>query len=154
MTKSGEDVSLSEYQALAEFRYQIRRFLHFSEQAARAVGLEPHQHQLLLVLKGLPHGMPASIRHIAERLQVQHHSAVELIDRLEGLVERSRSEHDRREVFIKLTPRGERLLRELSLHHRTELRSAGPSLVRALNPLIAAGRAKASAAGQGSELWR
>lgn len=160
MPKSGEDVSEAEYRALAEFRYQIRRFLHFSEQAARAAGLEPHQHQLLLALKGLPGTVPPTIRRIAERLQIQHHSAVELIDRLEehGLVGRSRGEQDRREVFIHLTPRGDRVLRELSLHHRAELRSAGPALVRALNPLIGAGPArqpaKAAAAGQGSPSWR
>ncbi len=132
------DLPLDEYQALAEFRFQIRRFTHFSEQAARAAGLEPQQHQLLLALKGFPEGQRATIGDLAERLQLQHHSAVELIDRSvsQGLVERSRGTADRRQVFVALTPHGETLLRDLTLHHRRELRSAGPALVRALNALI------------------
>jgi DNA-binding MarR family transcriptional regulator len=132
------DLSLEEYRALADFRFQIRRFTHFSEQAARAAGLEPQQHQLLLALKGFPEGKCATIGDLAVRLQLQHHSAVELVGRSvhEGLVERNRGEADRRQVFVSLTPHGETLLRELSLHHRQELRSAGPALVRALDALI------------------
>src|SRR6185369_9323763 len=85
-----------DYQALAEFRYQIRRFLHFSEQAARAAGIEPKQHQLLLAIKGLPESLRPTIGTLADRMQLQHHSAVELIDRLEkaGMVDRTRSEID------------------------------------------------------------
>ncbi len=137
MDKTGVDISDSEYRALAEFRHQIRRFLHFSEKAARAAGLEPQHHQLLLALKGLPEGSVPSIRNIAERLQIQHHSAVELLDRLQerGLAERTRSPEDHREVLVRLTERGEKVLRELSLHHRAELQSAGPALVRALEQL-------------------
>ena len=84
----------SDYQALAELRYQIRRFLHFSEQAARNAGLEPQQHQLMLALKGLPEGVRPRIGELAERLQIQHHSAVELINRLAaaGYVKRGRHE--------------------------------------------------------------
>jgi DNA-binding MarR family transcriptional regulator len=128
-----------EYRALAEFRFQIRQFIHFSEQAARAVGLEPQQHQLLLALKGFPEGKAPAIGEIAARLQLQHHSTVELIDRSVrlGLVERQRGESDRRQVFIRLTPHGEALLRDLSLHHRRELRATGPALVRALDALAA-----------------
>jgi DNA-binding MarR family transcriptional regulator len=135
---SHRDLPLKEYQALAEFRFQIRRFTHFSEQAARAAGLEPQQHQLLLALKGFPHAESATIGDLAERLQLQHHSAVELVGRSvsQGLVERSRGTTDRRQVFVALTPHGETLLRDLTLHHRRELRSAGPALVRALNALI------------------
>ena len=132
------DLPLNEYQALAEFRFQIRRFTHFSEQAARAAGLEPQQHQLLLAVKGLPDGECATIGSLAERLQLQHHSAVELVGRSvsQGLVARSRGTADRRQVFVTLTPHGETLLRDLTLHHRRELRSAGPALVRALNALM------------------
>ena len=65
-----QEITLSQYQSLAEFRYQLRRFLHFSEQAARSVGLEPQQHQLLLTLKGLPQGRPATVSEVAERLQI------------------------------------------------------------------------------------
>lgn len=126
------------YRALAECRYEIRRFLNFSEQAARAAGIEPQQHQALLAIKGLPLGLRATVGMLAERLQLQHHSTVELIDRLEakGLLLRRRSGADRREVFLRLTGRGERLLRALSLPHQAELRSAGPTLLRALKGVI------------------
>lgn len=128
-----------DFHALAEFRYQIRRFLHFSETAARAAGVEPQQHQFLLSVKGLPEEVRPTVRNLAERMQVQHHSAVELIDRLEkaGLVLRRRSEMDRREVLVELTAKGERLLRDLSLHHQDELRNSGPALAQSLRRLIA-----------------
>ena len=133
-----QEITLSEYQSLAEFRYQLRCFLHFSEQAARAVGLEPQQHQLLLTLKGLPFGRYATVSELAERLQIRHHSTVELIDRMvdRNLIKRSRDENDQRKVIIHLTPYGEKVLRKLSLLHRTELRSTGPELVRVLNQVI------------------
>jgi len=128
-----------DYKALAEFRYQIRRFLTFSQQAARAAGIDPQQHQLLLAIRGLPEGIKPSIRTLAERLQIRHHSAVELIDRsvAHGLVQRQRDGIDRRQVTIHLTSKGERLLSELSLHHRDELRTAGPELARVLRATIA-----------------
>ena len=133
-----ETLTLSDYASLAELRYQIRCFLAFSEQAARAAGLEPRQHQLLLSLKGLPENARPTIGELAERLQIQHHSAVELVNRLgaAGYVRRQRDGDDRREVLLSLTPRGEKVLRELSLHHRAELRSAGPALVKALRRAI------------------
>ena len=128
----------NDYESLAEFRYQIRRFLHFSEQAARARGLEPHQHQLLLALRGLAKSEPPSIRVLAERLQIQHHSAVEMVDRLvdRGLVSRSRAPSDRRQVLVHLTPRGESELENLAMCHLDELRNNGPALVGALEALI------------------
>ena len=131
-------LTAGDYQSLAEFRHQIRRFLHFSERAARRAGLEPTQHQLLLALKGLPAEVRPRIGEMAERLQIQHHSAVELINRLEagGLVRRRRGREDRREVLVELTARGEKILRQLSLHHRTELRSQGPALLNALERLL------------------
>ena len=127
-------LALSDYQALAELRYQIRLFLRFSEEAARKMGLEPQQHQLMLVLKGLPSGMRPTIGALAERMQIQHHSAVELVNRLSagGLVRRNRSGEDRRQVLLGLTPKGEKVLRELSIGHKAELRSQGPALVAAL----------------------
>jgi DNA-binding MarR family transcriptional regulator len=127
-----------DYRALAEFRYQIRRFLTFSEREARAAGLEPQQHQLLLAIKGLPPGQRPSIGTLAERLQLRHHSAVELVNRMveRRLATRRRSEVDGREVLIQVTARGELLLRRLSLAHKNELRSMGPSLVRTLKTLI------------------
>ena len=133
-----EEMTLADYRALAEFRYQLRRFLRFSEQVTREMDLEPQQHQLLLALKGLPEGRNATIGDIAERLQLRHHSTVELIDRLveRGLIERTRDETDQRRVLIKLTPEGEEELKKLSALHRTELQSTGPALVQALNELI------------------
>jgi DNA-binding MarR family transcriptional regulator len=123
-----------DYESLAELRYQIRRFLRFSEDIARAAGLEPHQHQLMLALKGLPQGVRPRVRELAERLQIQHHSTVELVNRLAagGYVHRERGEKDRREVLLSLTPKGEKILKELSLHHRAELRTQGPILIAAL----------------------
>ncbi len=127
-----------DYRALAEFRYQIRRFLRFSEDAARAAGLEPQQHQLLLALKGLPEGVEPTISELAERLQIRHHSVVELIDRLEArrLAQRQRSETDRRKVCVQLTPEGERILETLTVQHQGELESAGPRLLEALEKLL------------------
>ena len=131
-------LTLSDYQALAEFRYQIRKFLHFSEHAVQAAGLERGQYQLMLAIKGMPEGVRPRIRELANRMQIQHHSAVELINRLEsgGYVRRERAQEDRREVLLALTPKGERVLGELALHHHDELRSAAPSLVAALRRLM------------------
>ncbi|HAH00126.1 MAG TPA: MarR family transcriptional regulator [Ktedonobacter sp.] len=133
-----DEVTIDDYRGLGEFRYQIRRFLRFSEQVAREAGIEPQQHQLLLAIKGLPEGMTASISILAERLQIQHHSAVELVDRLveRGLVERRRDEDDLRRVLVKLTLEGEDVLRNLSRHTLIELRSIGPALVGSLSGLI------------------
>jgi len=138
MMNPKDEISMAEYQSLAEFRYQLRRFLRFSEQAARAAGLEPQQHQLLLAIKGLPEGKNATISTLAERLQLEHHSTVELTDRLveRGFVERCRDEADQRRVLVNLTPRGEEVLQMLSLSHQAELQSAGPALVQALNELL------------------
>ncbi len=131
-------LSLSDYQALAEFRFQIRKFLHFSELAVQAAGLERGQYQLMLAIKGMPEGVRPRIRELANRMHIQHHSAVELVNRLErgGYVRRERSEGDRREVLLALTPKGERVLEELALHHHNELRSAAPTLVAALRRLM------------------
>jgi DNA-binding MarR family transcriptional regulator len=143
--------SSSDYESLAGVRYQIRRFLHFSEQAARNAGLEPQQHQLMLALKGLPEGTRPRVGELAERLQIKHHSAVELINRLAaaGYVRRRPADEDRREVLIVLTPKGERVLRELSFHHRVELRKRGPLLIDALKRAMAMKNGLASAAPRG-----
>jgi DNA-binding MarR family transcriptional regulator len=127
-----------DFEALAEFRYQIRKFIRFSERAARDAGVEPQQHQLLLAVKGMPPDVAPSIGEIASRLQIVHHSAVELVDRLEeqGLVQRRRNPDDRRQVFLSLTQKGERVLRELSVHHRRELAASGPELASALRKLL------------------
>jgi DNA-binding MarR family transcriptional regulator len=133
-----EDPSPAEYVALAEIRYQIRRFLRFSEDAAREAGVEPHQHQALLALIGMPPNKPATVRALADRLQIRHHSAVELVDRLVagGLALRAPDPKDHRQVLLSVTEKGLALVHELSLAHRIELRTVGPLLVQALNALL------------------
>ena len=133
-----EKLTLSDYQALAEFRYQIRKFLHFSEHAVQGAGLERGQYQLMLAIKGMAEGVRPRIRELADRMQIQHHSAVELINRLEagGYVRRERGQEDRREVLLVLTPKVERVLAELALHHHEELRMSAPSLVAALRRVM------------------
>lgn len=133
----GETLSMEDYRVLSEFRHQIRRFLSFSTQEAREYGLEPRQHQLLLVVKGLPTDREPTIGELAERMQIRHNTAVELVDRLEDrcLVKRRRGKADRRKVYVDLTDEGEAVLSELSLHHLHELKSIGPELVRTLDSL-------------------
>ncbi|HXN28356.1 MAG TPA: helix-turn-helix domain-containing protein [Candidatus Acidoferrales bacterium] len=127
-----------DYRALADFRFEIRRFLHFSERLVHAAGVEPQQHQALLAIKGLPAHRVATIGVLAERLLIQHHSAVELANRLQakGLLRRARSAADRREVVLTLSPRGETLLQRLTRPHRKELQSARPRLLTALTAAI------------------
>jgi DNA-binding MarR family transcriptional regulator len=133
-----KNLTLQDYQSLAEFRHQIRRYLRFSEKVVRNAELEPRQYQLLLALKGLPPTVRPRIAELAEQLQIQHHSAVELVDRLEnsGLVRRERGTNDRREVLVMLTGAGEKVIRELVIHHRMELSSRGPALLEALNGVL------------------
>ncbi len=140
----------AEFRALAEFRYRIRVYLNGSEQAAREAGLEPQQYFLLLALRGLPIGQEPSIRVLAERMQLRHHSVVELVDRLEdrSLLRRERSRRDRRQVFVHLTPGGEKILTRLAKQRLAELRTASPALVRALTALIRSTQGKKSRRGR------
>ncbi|HVO94935.1 MAG TPA: MarR family transcriptional regulator [Terriglobales bacterium] len=127
-----------DYQAMAELRYQIRCFLRFSENAARESGIEPQQQQLLLAVKGLPDDLKPTIGVLAERMQLQHHSTVGLIDRLveRGLLVRLRATDDKRQVLIKLSRDGEQCLRKLALHHLHELRTVGPKFAKVLQALL------------------
>jgi DNA-binding MarR family transcriptional regulator len=127
-----------DYRALADFRYHLRRFLHMSEEAARAAGLEPQQHQLLLAVKGLPEDDLPTIKRLAERLQLRHHSVVGLVDRLEraGLVLRRRDPNDQRRVLVVLTERGEELLERLTRFHERELKSLAPALMATLEAIV------------------
>jgi DNA-binding MarR family transcriptional regulator len=136
--RSAPDLSREQYRDLAEFRRQIRRFLHFSEATAKEYGIEAQQHQLLLAVHGLPEGAKPTIREIADRLFIQHHSAVELINRLEkaGAVARHSGTEDRREVWVRLTPAGRAILHKLALAHRTELERSGPELARTLESIL------------------
>lgn len=116
-------LSKADFEAIAAFRYSLRRFLRFSERAARRDGITPQQHQLLLAIKGLPAGEQATVSVLAERLQMQQHSMVGLIDRTvaQQLVRREQGTVDRRQVFIHVTPAGDEKLRHLSVQHRREL---------------------------------
>jgi DNA-binding MarR family transcriptional regulator len=132
------DITPAEYRALAELRYRIRHFLREGDAKARAVGLEPQQYLMLLAIRGLPEGSEATIQTLAERLALKHHSAVELVDRLEtnGYVRRTRSRDDRRRVFVTLLPRGERLLEQVAQNRISELRTSGEALVSAIEALL------------------
>ncbi len=132
------ELTAADYRALAGFRHQIRRFLHFSETAARAAGIQPQQHQLMLTVKGMDPAVEPTVGHIAERLHLRHHSVVELADRLSevGLIRKRRAENDRRRVLLEITRRGEAMLRKLSIIHRAELQSLRAALINSLDELI------------------
>jgi DNA-binding MarR family transcriptional regulator len=136
--KAENDLTRDQYRDLAEFRRRIRQFLHFSELTAKEHGMEPQQHQLLLALHGLPEDAAPTIGELAARLFIQHHSAVELVNRLEarGAVARQPSTRDKREVWVRLTPAGRAALRRLALAHRAELERTGPELADALNSVL------------------
>ena len=127
-----------EYHALAELRYLIRRFLQEGDATARLAGLEPQQYLLLLAIRGLEPGRETSIRALAERLALRHHSTVELVDRMEahGFVKRTRGREDRRQVLVSLQPRGEKLLEKVVAQRIVELRSHGYSLVESIGKLL------------------
>jgi DNA-binding MarR family transcriptional regulator len=130
-------ITQAEYEALAEFRYALRQFLRFSEEAAGAAGLTPQQHQALLAIKGFPGHGPVTIGELAERLQLRHHSAVGLADRLvaDRLATRRRDSTDRRQVHLELTARGEAVLERLSAAHKEQLRRIGPQISMVLKLL-------------------
>ncbi len=125
-----QPISKKEYEMLANFRYALRQFLRFSETAARQAGITPQQHQAILAIAGFPGQDQITISELAERLQIRHHSAVGLVDRLvaQDLVMREPGKTDRREVYVFLTPQGNDILAQLSATHRQELRRIGPQL--------------------------
>ena len=131
-------ITTDEYRALAELRHRIRLFVREGDAKAHAAGLEPQQYLILLAIRGLPESAEATIRMLAERLALKHHSVVELVDRLEerGLVTRARSREDRRRVLVSLLPRGEKLLEEVARHRISELRSSGAAFVKAIEALL------------------
>ena len=131
-------ISTSEYQAMAELRYRIRLFLHEGDATARTAGLEPQQYLLLLAIRGLPEGSTAKIQSLADSLLIRHHSAVELVDRLEkrGFVRRTRSREDRRQVLVTLLPKGQRVLERVVQQRINEVRAGGNQLVRAIDVLL------------------
>ena len=131
------DLSLREYQLLAEFRYLLARFLAFSEAAAQEAGLSPRQHQALLAIKGYPGAAEVTVGDLAERLGIRHHSAVGLVDRLvaSGYLARRSDSADRRRILLLLTALGEQTLADLSAIHRAELRRITPLLKPLLTQL-------------------
>ncbi len=132
------DISDEEYALLAEFRYALRKFMNFSKEEAVSVHLTPKQHQALLAIRGFGTKLnPVSVGDVAEWLQIRHHSAVGLINRLEGLqlLQRMTCENDKRKVNIVLTQKGSDLLDELTAVHKEEIRRIGPELRKLLHQL-------------------
>jgi DNA-binding MarR family transcriptional regulator len=131
-------ISAAEFRGLAELRYRIRLFLKEGDATARAAGLEPQQYLMLLAIRGLPPDVPGKIRTLADRLALKHHSAVELVDRLEqhGYVKRTRSREDRRQVRVSLLPKGQKVLERVVQQRISELRASGRQLVQAIDALL------------------
>ena len=135
--RAHDELSLADYQLLAQFRYLLTRFLAFSEQAAQSAGLAPRQHQALLAIKGFPGGSRVTVGDLAERLGIRHHSAVGLVDRLvaSGYLTRQVDDDDRRRAILALSARGEAALAALSGVPREELRRIVPLLEPLLRQL-------------------
>lgn len=125
---------------LAEFRYQLRSFLHASQAAAEQAGLRNQQYQMLQCVGGIPEGMAPTIANVAERMLLKHNSAVELVDRTieQGLLQRTGDDSDHRRILLRVTPLGERVLASLAEFHTRELEQSGPQLLRALNRVLRA----------------
>jgi DNA-binding MarR family transcriptional regulator len=130
-------VPQSELRTLAEFRYQLRRFLSFSEVVTEQRGIAAQQYQLIQAIAAVPEGQRASISYLAERMVLRHNSTVELVDRAEraGLVRREPDENDLRRSLVRLTPQGERLLQDLAVEHLNDLAPRCDNLIRALQEL-------------------
>ena len=139
-------VDLGQLRRLAEFRYQLRRFLHFSQAAAEEAGIPHQQYQLLQCVRGIPPGIEPTIANVAARMFLRHNSAVELVDRAirQNLLLREHDAADHRRILLRVTPRGERLIASLAGHHMSELRQSGPQLVRALRHVLGSNRAALS----------
>lgn len=150
--KSGSSDKL---QVLAEFRHQLRLFLHFSETAALQLGLQPQQHQLLLQIAGAPDKVSATVGYVAERLGLRHNTVVELTDRCAeaGLLARTQSRSDHRCVVLEVSPVGQAMLDALSNDHARELNELAPQLIRTLTKLRSVHRrSRKQAAGRNGEI--
>jgi DNA-binding MarR family transcriptional regulator len=133
------NISREQYVRLAEFRYRLRRYLHFSQEAAQRAAVHPQQHELLLVLAGQPKEAEVTVTTLAERLFLRHNSTVELVDRCVnlGLVTRREDAMDRRRSLLRLTARGQELLQLLAPYHLRELEEFGPKLIETLSSIAA-----------------
>ena len=133
---SGDDLNeaTTRLRSMAEFRYQLRRFLNFSEMASERCGVGAQQYQLMQVIAAMPEGQDASITYLAERMVLRHNSAVELVDRAQrvGLVRRLTDAKDMRRSLVQLTPEGEAILQRLIVEHLSELPSRSEDLMEAL----------------------
>src|ERR1700761_2887149 len=135
---ASRSLSRGEFQRLAEFRFQLRRFLHFSHVAAEGAGLRPQQYQLLQCVYGMPSELDPTIANVAARMLLKHNSAVELVDRTieQGLLRRSPDPTDHRRILLRVTTQGERILASLAEYHMEELEQAGPELIRSLRRVL------------------
>lgn len=136
-TDQGYIITQADYEALADLRYRLRRFMSFSASAAKAAGLPPQQHQALLAIKGNPGGLAVNVSRLAERLLIAPHTATELVGRLidAGLVTGTTDLEDRRRLTLSLTPKAEDILNSLSLIHLREIREMAPFLMDILRIL-------------------
>lgn len=135
-------LTAEEYQAIAAFRRELRRFLAFSEAAAAAAGLPPQQHQALLAIAGFPGPGAPAVGDLAEQLMIAPHTAAELASRMAeaGLITKTPAVHDRRRQELALAPKAEAVLERLTAAHLEELRTLEPALARALGRLSRRGR--------------
>jgi DNA-binding MarR family transcriptional regulator len=150
----GPSLELAHLRRMAEFRYQLRRFLHVSQMATEQMGLRPQQYQMLQCVVGMPDGMEPTIANVAKRMLLKHNSAVELVDRAieKDLLRRSGDALDHRRILLRVTPQGERILASLAAIHTRELEQSGPELVRALDHVLRAGKRTAAPAAESARL--
>ncbi len=139
------ELDVAHLKRLAEFRFQLRRFLHVSQTAAEQMGLRQQQYQLLQCVGGMPDGMAPTIANMAARMFLKHNSAVELVDRTidQKLLRRLDDAADHRRILLCVTPQGERVLASLAAFHTRELEQSGPELVRALDHILSSRAQKA-----------
>jgi DNA-binding MarR family transcriptional regulator len=135
-------VDAAHLRRLAEFRFQLRRFLHVSQAAAEQKGLHNQQYQMLQCVGGMPEDMAPTIANVAKRMLLKHNSTVELVDRTieQGLLRRLGDSADHRRILLRVTPQGERILAALAEFHTRELEQSGPELVRALDDILRASK--------------
>jgi DNA-binding MarR family transcriptional regulator len=135
---SATTISVEQFRKLAEFRFQLRKFLQFSHAVADHCGIRPQQYQLLQCVYGMPSELDPTIANVASRMLLKHNSAVELVDRTieQGLLRRSHDPTDQRRILLRVTPQGEQILASLADYHMQELEQAGPELIRALRRVL------------------
>jgi DNA-binding MarR family transcriptional regulator len=136
--KEPAPLTRAQMRRLAEFRFQLRKFLHFSSLAADFAGIRAQQYQLLQCIWGMPEELDPTIANVAARMLLKHNSAVELVDRTieQGLLRRCPDPTDHRRILLRMTPQGEKLLGSLAAWHLRELEEAGPELIRSLRRVL------------------